>query len=130
MYYYEKDYIMRLIHGIAQVLARLLLGKQMEQEGEIASALSREAAKKDETLRRMIDEGQINEAEEILFDILENAIWEDKQKAALALSFYDHVNEKEDEFLEKANFSREEIIEGLEDAMKAVHMEIPEYLRI
>ena len=33
MYYYEKDYIMRLIHGIAQVLARLLLGKQMEQEG-------------------------------------------------------------------------------------------------
>ena len=130
MYYYEKDYIMRLIHGIAQVLARLLLGKQMEQEGEIASALNREATKQDEILRRMIDEGQINEAEEILFDILENATWEDKQKAALALSFYDHVNEKEDEFLEKANFSREEIIEGLEDAMKAVHMEIPEYLRI
>lgn len=121
---------MRLIHGIALVLARLLLGKQMEQEGEIASALSREAAKKDETLKKMIDAGNINEAEELLFDLLENAIWEDKQKAALALSFYDHVNEKEDEFLEKANFSREEIIEGLEDAMKAVHMEIPEYLRI
>lgn len=130
MYYYEKDYIMRLIHGIAQVLARLLLGKQMEQEGEIASALNREATKQDEILRRMIDAGQINEAEEILFDILENATWEDKQKAALALSFYDHVNEKEDEFIEKANFPREEIIEGLEDAMKAVHMEIPEYLRI
>lgn len=130
MYYYEKDYIMRLIHGIALVLARLLLGKQMEQEGEIASALCREAAQKNEILRRMIDAGQINEAEEILFDILENATWEDKQKAALALSFYDHVNEKEDEFLEKANFSREEIIEGLEDAMKAVHMEVPEYLRI
>lgn len=130
MYYYEKDYIMRLIHGIALVLARLLLGKQMEQEGEIASALNREATKRDEILRRMIDEGKINAAEEILFDILENATWEDKQKAALALSFYDHVNEKEDEFLEKANFSREEIIEGLEDAMKAVHMEIPEYLRI
>ena len=40
------------------------------------------------------------------------------------------MNEKEDEFLEKAGFSREEIISGLEDAMKAVHMEIPEYLRI
>ena len=26
--------------------------------------------------------------------------------------------------------TREEIMEGLEDAMKAVHMEIPEYLRI
>ena len=130
MYYYEKDYIMRLIHGIAQVLARLLLGKQMEQEGEIASALSREAAKKDETLKKRIDEGNINEAEELLFDLLETEPWEDKQKAALVLSFYDHVNEKEDAFLEKANFSREEIIEGLEDAMKTVHMEIPEYLRI
>ena len=130
MYYYEKDYIMRLIHGIAQVLARLLLGKQMEQEGEIASALSREAAKKDETLKKMIDAGNINEAEELLFDLLENEPWEDKQKAALALSFYDHLNEKEDAFLEKANFSREEIIEGLEDAMKTIHMEIPEYLRI
>lgn len=130
MYYYEKDYIMRLIHGIAQVLARLLLGKQMEQEGEIASALSREAAKQDETLKKMIDAGNINEAEELLFDLLENEPWEEKQKAALALSFYDHVNEKEDAFLEKANFSREEIIEGLEDAMKTVHMEIPEYLKI
>ena len=130
MYYYEKDYIMRLIHGIAQVLARLLLGKQMEQEGEIASALSREAAKKDETLKKRIDAGNINEAEELLFHILETEPWEDKQKAALALSFYDHVNEKEDAFLEKANFSREEIIEGLEDAMKTVHMEIPEYLKI
>ncbi len=130
MYYYEKDYIMRLIHGIAQVLARLLLGKQMEQEGEIASALSREAAKQDETLKKRIDAGNINDAEELLFDLLENEPWEEKQKAALALSFYDHVNEKEDAFLEKANFSREEIIEGLEDAMKTVHMEIPEYLRI
>ena len=130
MYYYEKDYIMRLIHGIAQVLARLLLGKQMELEGEIASALSKEAAKKDETLKKRIDAGNINEAEELLFDLLENEPWEDKQKAALVLSFYDHVNEKEDAFLEKANFSREEIIEGLEDAMKTVHMEIPEYLRI
>ena len=130
MYYYEKDYIMRLIHGIAQVLARLLLGKQMEQEGEIASALSREAAKKDETLKKRIDAGNINEAEELLFDLLENEPWEENQKAALALSFYDHVNEKEDAFLEKANFSREEIIEGLEDAMKTVHMEIPEYLKI
>ena len=40
------------------------------------------------------------------------------------------VNSKEDEFLEKADFSRDEIAEGLEDAMKAVRMEIPEYLRI
>ena len=46
------------------------------------------------------------------------------------IAFYDHVNSKDDEFLIKADFSRDEIISGLEDAMKAVNMEIPEYLRI
>ncbi len=130
VYYYEKDYIMRLIHGIAMVLARILLGKQMEEEGEIADALDVRERAENDLLLRMIDEGRVNEAEERLFNLLENASWEDRRKAALALSFYDHLNEKEDEFLEKADFSREEIVEGLEDAMKTVHMEIPEYLRI
>ena len=130
MYYYEKDYIMRLIHGIALVLARILLGKQMEEQGEIADFLDRQEKKENDLLARMIDEGQINEAEDRLFDLLENDEREDRKKAALALSFYDHLNEKDDEFLEKAGFSREEIIRGLEDAMKTVHMEIPEYLRI
>ena len=130
MYYYEKDYIMRLIHGIALVLARILLGKQMEEQGEIADFLDRQEKKENDLLARMIDEGQINEAEDRLFDLLENDEREDRKKAALALSFYDHLNKKNDEFLERAGFSREEIIRGLEDAMKTVHMEIPEYLRI
>lgn len=130
MYYYEKDYIMRLIHGIALVLARILLGRQMEEQGEIADFLDRKEKKENDRLARMIDGGQINEAEDLLFDLLENDGREDRKKAALALAFYDHLNEKDDAFLEAAGFSREEIIKGLEDAMKAVHMEIPEYLRI
>ena len=130
MYYYEKDYIMRLIHGTAMVLARLLLGRQMEEEGEIADALEKQEKEQHDRLLRMIDGGNINEAEERLFELLEKTAWEDRQKAALALSFYDYVNSKADEFLEKADFSRDEIAEGLEDAMKAVRMEIPEYLRI
>ena len=130
MYYYEKDYIMRLIHGIALVLARLLLGKQMEDEAEIAGVLTAHEKEQNDLLLRMIDEGEINRAEERLFDLLENASWDDRHKAAVAICFYSHVNDKDDEFLEKANFTRDEIMEGLEDAMKAVHMEIPEYLRI
>ena len=130
MYYYEKDYIMRLIHGIALVLARLLLGKQMESEGEIATILDKQEKEQNDLLLRMVDEGKINKAEERLFDLLENASWDDRHKAAVAICFYSHVNDKDDEFLEKADFTRDEIMEGLEDAMRAVHMEIPEYLRI
>jgi len=130
MYYYEKDYIMRLIHGIALVLARLLLGRQMENEGEIATILDKQEKEQNDLLLRMVDEGKINRAEERLFDLLENASWDDRHKAAVAICFYSHVNDKDDDFLEQADFTREEIMEGLEDAMKAVHMEIPEYLRI
>ena len=130
MYYYEKDYIMRLIHGIALILARMLLGKQMENEGEIATILDKQEKEQNDLLLRMVDDGEINKAEEHLFDLLENASWDDRHKAAVAICFYSHVNDKDDEFLEKADFTRDEIMEGLEDAMRAVHMEIPEYLRI
>ena len=130
MYYYEKDYIMRLIHGIAQVLARLLLGRQMEEGAEIASVLNRAARDAWEELRRMVEQGDVNRAEERLFDLLETAPWDQRQKAALAIAFYDDVNSRDDDFLARANFPRDEIASGLEDAMRAVDLEIPEYLRI
>ena len=62
--------------------------------------------------------------------ILARMLFDDRQKAALVISFYDYLNGKDDEFLTAADFSRDEIISGLEDAMKAVNLEIPEYLRI
>ena len=70
MYYYEKDYIMRLIHGISQVLARLLLGKEMEEEGEVILLREKAARDQNDYLRGMIDAGRVNAAEEKLFDLL------------------------------------------------------------
>ena len=130
MYYYEKDYIMRLIHGVAQVLAKLLLGKEMEQEGELIILLDQRAKDEHDILRRMIDEGQVNRAEEKLFDLLEYAAWDDREKASLAIAFYDYLNSRDDAFLAAADFSRDEIITGMEDALKLANMEIPEYLRL
>ena len=130
MYYFEKDYIMRLIHGVAQVLARLLLGREMEQEGELIFLREQAAREENDVLRRMIDNGQVNAAEERLFDLLETAMWDDREKASLAIAFYDYLNDKNDDFLAAADFSREEIIRGMEDALKIANMEIPEYLRL
>ena len=130
MYYFEKDYIMRLIHGVAQVLARLLLGREMEQEGELIFLREQAAREENDVLRRMIDNGQVNAAEERLFDLLETAMWDDREKASLAIAFYDYLNDKNDEFLAAADFSREEIIRGMEDALQIANMEIPEYLRL
>ena len=130
MYYFEKDYIMRLIHGIARILARMLFNRELEEDGEFAAVMEEAERESDDYLRQMVDDGNVNEAEEKLFDLIASASWDEKQKAALVLSFYDYLNDKSDEFLAAADFSREEIIHGLEDGMKAVGMEIPEYLRI
>ena len=130
MYYYEKDYIMRLIHGIARALARMLFGRDVEEDEELAGVMGEASRESCDYLRQMVDSGKVNAAEDKLFDLLETAAWDDRQKAAMIISFYDYVNSRDDAFLARANFSREEIISGLEDAMKAVHLEIPEYLRI
>ena len=120
---------MRLIHGIARALARILFGKD-EADGEIAAVMTRSARERDDYLRRMIDAGKINAAEDRLFEMIGSAAWSEQDLAALVLSFYDYANSKPDEFLLSAGFSREEIISGLSDAMKALGMEIPEYLRL
>ena len=120
---------MRLIHGIARMLARMLFGKD-EESGEIAAVMTKAARENDDYLRRMIDAGKINAAEDRLFEMIESSAWSEKDLAALVLSFYDYANSKPDEFLTASGFSREEIISGLSDAMKALGMEIPEYLRL
>ena len=130
MYYYEKDYIMRLIHGISRILARLFFDRELETDGEVISVHGATARETEDYLRRLVDEGKINAAEERLFELLETSAWERKLLAALALSFYDYVNSKDDAFLAAADFPRDEIITGLEDALTTVNMEIPEYLRI
>ena len=129
MYYYDKDYIMRLIHGIARFLARMLFDKELEDDA-VAAVLEESGLEIDDYLRRMIDEGKINAAENKLFDLIESSAWEDRKKAALVISFYDYLNGKDDAFLASADFPRDEIITGLEDAMKAVNLEITEYLQI
>ena len=128
MYWYEKDYIMRLIHGIARALAYLYFGKRMEDGEALASVMGQRCRESHDFLRRMVDSGRINAAEDRLFDLLESAAWDEEQKTALILSFYDHVNSKDDAFLTRAGFDRDEIYDGLKDALALIGREIPEYL--
>ena len=130
MYYFEKDYIMRLIHGIARILARMFFDSELAEDGGMITVRGAAAGKTDDYLRKLVDEGSINAAENRLFELLESSPWEKKQLAALAVSFYDYVNGKGDDFLAAADFPREEIISGLEEALAAAGMDLPEYLRL
>ena len=75
-----------------------------------------------EDLMRMVDLGQINEAENLL---LEDLDYNRKEEVMAAALFYQYVSEKDTEFLEKHDYSDEEVIFGLRQLMeKAVFGEL------
>lgn len=106
--YEEKDYIMRLIHEMIRTLIKLLCGVDLDRrEEEVLPATMKGRYL---SFRQMIDDGNINEAENLLqegLDIHDNGDLE------LALLFYHYLNQKSDEFLKAHNFSREEIQDGV-----------------
>ena len=106
----EKDYIMRIIKEMARVLFSLMLGKKyvaVEMERNNGYEAS---GKKLNELLGMIDRGEINRAENLL---LESIDYSDKQSVAAAALFYQYLSEKEEGFLTEHDFSKEEVLDGM-----------------
>ena len=77
---------------------------------------------------QMIDAGEINEAENQLWDRLECSLEAGELDSSLvetALEIYEHMNEKEDDFLEEHDYSREEIEEGIHRVLGLAGVELP-----
>ncbi len=105
----EQDYMMRLVQQIARMLAKILFNIDSET---ISEDLEGRIDKTDtlERLLAMIEEGKINEAENQLFDLLDEGC---PQCTEIALLFYSHLNEKTDDFLKENDYSREEVKDGI-----------------
>ncbi len=115
LYTDEKDYIMRMIKEMVRVLFSLAFGKKF-----VSVELEREnkyevAGNPLEDLMRMVDLGQINEAENLL---LEDLDYNRKEEVMAAALFYQYVSEKDTEFLEEHDYSDEEVIFGLRQLME------------
>lgn len=113
--YDEKDYIMRMIKELVNILIRLILGKTQNQTGlplENKYDLSKDTT---DTLAQMIDSGEVNEAENILLD---GADYTDRESVARLIFFYEYTGQKTDDFLQQHNYSREEVLEGLKQLAK------------
>lgn len=67
-------------------------------------------------IKRLVDSGEYNKAENILFQELSDnnseAIYQ------IAINFYNSLLEKSNEELEKADFTRDEVYQGLDDIEK------------
>ena len=104
----EKDYYMRIVHEMVRMLIRLVFGKDIDRNDEEAVPL--EVMERYRKLTAMADDGDINEAENLLLDGLDQG---SRAYFELVLMFYEKLNGKTDEFLEEHDYSREEVLDGI-----------------
>lgn len=108
---FEQDYIMRLIRELIRAILKLCFNIDTEAPGPDLLE-SEEEQNILNSLFDKIDQGNINDAENELFELTSN---DDGQKLKMALLFYSYLNDKDDAFLEEHHFSREEIQQGVRD---------------
>lgn len=106
--YEEKDYILRLIHEMIRMLAKLIFGKEIADNQ--ATELSEEMSQLYQSMTAMVDNGDIDSAENIL---IENLDYEDTRYFYMSLLFYHYLNEKSERYLLEYDFSRAEILDGI-----------------
>lgn len=68
-----------------------------------------------ENLCNMADRGEINEAENILYEELDE---KNLEYLKMAVLFYEHLNKMSNDFLEKCDYSRQEIADGMKHVIK------------
>ena len=110
---YYQDWIMRQIEIFCTTLGHILFGHnpntvQLEQSPQGQPSMNLLYLQ----LRTLMDEGKICEAENLLYDAMEEP---DQSVLEAALGFYEDLNRLSDPQLENANFSRDEILSGLQE---------------
>ena len=111
----EKDYIMRMIKEMVQVLFSLVFGKKyvsVELEDENKYEVSGNTLK---YFFDMIDQGDINEAENLL---LEDLDYTNKEAVMAAAFFYQHLSQKDDDFLRRNDYTKEEVLFGFKQLLE------------
>jgi hypothetical protein len=111
----EEDYVTRMIKDMVKAIVRAILGKS-ELNYELPD--EKERTDDDRVFNQMIqmaEEGNINDAENLLLTEFD---FKDSAQLEIAMTFYLHLNKFEDDFLEKNNYSRQEISDGIEAVAK------------
>lgn len=111
----EKDYIMRMIKEMVSVLFSILLGKQYVSVDEERKNGYEVSGTDLNDLLDMVDNGQINEAENLMLDDID---YSDKKGLAAALLFYQYLSEKKKDFLQDHDYSDEEILDGAKQVLQ------------
>lgn len=118
---YHHDWLMGQINTMIQLLGRILFNKDNVKFNIQDESNSTEIHLLYETLIDLINKGKINAAEDLLFENIDvNYLIYMK----VAMDFYDRLNRLDEDELESADFSRDEIKSGLEDVMDLYRIRI------
>ncbi|MDE7354214.1 MAG: hypothetical protein K2O06_14375 [Acetatifactor sp.] len=108
---FEQDYIVRLIKEMIRTILKLIF--RIDTDNPIKDLLEdKESQDTLEKLLDMIDNGNINEAENQIYDMTSD---NNMANLEVALLFYSYLNDKDDEFLQKNDFCRDEIKSGIKE---------------
>lgn len=110
----KQDYLTGMIHDMTKLLLKLLFHID-DENFEDLTINDTTAAEKYTSYLKLADEGNINEAENLLYDSLNPR---NNEELKTAFMFYNHLNRLDNKALEESNFSREEIQEGLQRVLE------------
>lgn len=110
------DILEHAMNGIGKVLAKMLFNKEEDNEHEIFLEQSESISFITAILNAMMAESEFNEAENFLFDLLEESFNEEVYK--LGIDFFEKLRLKTEDQLKVANYSYEEIEQGIADLNK------------
>lgn len=107
----QDDYILRQIREMVRAVMKMLF--QVSASELTPEVIEDTVARQILTnLNDLVDNGRIDDAENQLYEMTCEG---NRQNLEIGLLFYYHLNSKDDEFLEANNFSREEIMTGIQD---------------
>lgn len=110
---FENDYVMRMIGLAVKGAIKMIFGNS-EREVEYIEIEDTTSQEKYDKWVGLANSGQINDAENYLYEDIDKNNLEDLKAA---LKFYNYINRFSTDFLDDADFDRDEIKDGIKNVL-------------
>lgn len=117
----SNDWLLKQINVVSEFLQKLFTDMETNRKLNENEQYQKDSFEFERLLENLIEEDRINDAENILFEKLET---NNLMYATIATRFYDKLKGLPDEKLQKSNYSRDEILQGLNDMCDMFGLEI------
>ena len=117
----SNDWLLKQINVVSEFLQKLFTDMEKGRKLNENEQYQKDSFEFERLLENLIEEDRINDAENILFEKLET---NNLMYATIATRFYDKLKGLSDEKLQKSNYSRDEILQGLNDMWDMFGLEI------